>query len=111
MAPSRDMTRKLSVICAISCIHRPDMRRLMDETKIPETTLKRIIKSLRDDYAMDIVFVRDSSAAPTDAQGGKRGRYGYYAINEWGLFSKDELTRLCWKDVRKERLSTQPSRP
>lgn len=89
------MTRKLSVICAITRTHQPDMRRLVEDTNIPETTVKRIIKALRDDYNMDIAFVRDSASAPAFAQAGKRGRYGYYAIYQWGLFSKEEVTRAC----------------
>lgn len=95
MAPSRDMARKIAVICAISCIHRPDIKQLMDTTKIPEATLKRIIKTLRNDYGMEIDFVRDSSCAPVDAKSGKRGRYGFYVISEWGLFNPAILSKHC----------------
>lgn len=69
----------------------------MEATKLPEATLKRTIKTLRDDYDMEVVFVRDSSVAPMGAQSGKRGRYGFYEIQTWGVLNQARILDKCSK--------------
>lgn len=71
----------------------------MDSTNLPEATLKRIIRTLREDYDMEVVFVRDSSVAPISAESGKRGRYGFYEIQTWGILDPDRVLGKCAKDL------------
>ena len=63
--------------------------------------LKRTIKTLREDYDMEVVFVRDSSIAPMSAEAGKRGRYGFYEIQTWGVLDQARILGKCSKQRSK----------
>ncbi|WP_211831056.1 helix-turn-helix domain-containing protein [Kistimonas asteriae] len=78
MEISQDAEKKYAIINAIFC-KKPSLDDLHGLTGIPKITLKRQIALLRNDYKMDIQFVRNT---------GVRGKTGYYLIVDWGIINK-----------------------
>lgn len=77
---SRDMKRKFALVVALSKADRPSLHDLHKETSIPESTIKRQLSALRNEFGLDISFVREAT--------GERGAAGYYMLTGWGILSK-----------------------
>lgn len=81
---STDAYRKIAILCVLAkhpLIKAEDMSRL---TNIPGISIKRHLARLRNDFMVDIVFVRSS---------GMRGRTGGYEVRDWGIIDQDELLK------------------
>lgn len=80
-----EIERKLEIINAISSRERPTMRDIHEVTKIPVSTIKRLIKQIHTDFGVEIVFVGERGR--TAVHGGS----GYYSIYAWGVIERFEL--------------------
>ncbi|MEG3383943.1 helix-turn-helix domain-containing protein [Salmonella enterica] len=76
MKISQDMKRKFALVNALSKTEKPSLQDLHKATNIPESTIKRQLSALRDEFGMNILFVREST--------GERGATGYYMLTDWG---------------------------
>lgn len=77
MKISQDMKRKFALVNALSKTEKPSLQDLHKATNIPESTIKRQLSALRDEFGMNILFVREST--------GERGATGYYMLTDWDL--------------------------
>lgn len=80
MSLPNDLERKYAIITALSTLERPSLRDLHQETRIPESTLKRQLGQIRDAFGMQIEFVRET--------GQSRGAVGYYKLADWGILDR-----------------------
>lgn len=74
-----DLTGHEKKICFGECLsktEKPSLQDLHKATNIPESTIKRQLSALRDEFGMNILFVREST--------GERGATGYYMLTDWG---------------------------
>lgn len=85
MKISKDMKRKFDLINVLSKTHKPSLHVLHRETKIPESTIKRQLATIRAEFGMRILFIRDSD--------GERGASGYYMLTDWGIIDRDEFIK------------------
>ncbi|MGL5250219.1 MAG: helix-turn-helix domain-containing protein [Vibrionaceae bacterium] len=83
MKISQDMMRKFALVNALSKTEKPTLQDLHKATNIPESTIKRQLSSLRDEFGMDILFVRKPS--------GERGATGYYMLTNWGILNRSSF--------------------
>jgi hypothetical protein len=83
MAISRDIKRKFELVNALSKKNRPSLNDLHLETGIPESTIKRQISALREEFGMEILFIRGARGAP-----GEPGTAGYYMLTNWGILER-----------------------
>jgi hypothetical protein len=74
---SRDTQRKYAIIRAIDHMERPSLQDIADATGIPAGTVKRQLTSIREEFKVKILFIRDPSS-PESAM-------GYYALEGWGI--------------------------
>ena len=81
---SSDAKKKFDIIHVLSRTKKPTLQFISKETGIPESTLKRQIANLRNEYGMSISFVRDD-----DAEG--KGRLGFYILHDWGIIDRTEF--------------------
>lgn len=82
---SNDTSRKLQIIHAISSADMPKMKDIHDVTKIPVSTIKRLLPQIKADLGVEIEFV--GGRGRTAAHGG----IGYYRINSWGVIDRFQL--------------------
>jgi hypothetical protein len=83
MAISRDIKRKFELVNALSKKAKPSLNDLHLETGIPESTIKRQISALREEFGMEICFIRGARGAP-----GEPGTAGYYIPTDWGILER-----------------------
>ncbi|EHY9845554.1 MULTISPECIES: helix-turn-helix domain-containing protein [Vibrio] len=83
MKLSQDMSRKFELVNALSKLDKPSLHDLHSETKIPESTIKRQLAMLRDEFDLKIIFIRESR--------GERGATGYYMITDWGILDREKF--------------------
>ncbi|MBS9424192.1 helix-turn-helix domain-containing protein [Photorhabdus caribbeanensis] len=83
MKISRDMKRKFALVNALSKMEKPSLLGLHKATKIPESTIKRQLSTLRYEFGMSILFVREST--------GERGATGYYMLTDWGIIDRSSF--------------------
>lgn len=81
MRITKDMKRKFDLIDSLSRLNKPTLQDLSQTTKIPESTIKRQIAILRDEFGMQIEFVRDTKGEP--------GARGYYLLSHWGILDRE----------------------
>ncbi|SFI01353.1 helix-turn-helix domain-containing protein [Modicisalibacter xianhensis] len=74
---SRDTQRKYAIIRAIDHMERPSLQDIADATGIPAGTVKRQLTSIREEFKVKILFIRDPSSP--------EGALGYYALEGWGI--------------------------
>ncbi|MGL4515144.1 MAG: helix-turn-helix domain-containing protein [Shewanella sp.] len=99
MAISRDMKRKFDLISALSKNIKPDLNELQDMTGIPAVTIKRQLCSLRDEFGMEILYIRTATS-------GGRGTAGYYTLADWGVINKEMfLARYAGQQVHENQSS------
>ena len=79
------MKRKFDLINALSRTEKPSIHDLQAATNIPESTIKRQLASIRKEFGMRILFVRDS--------GRDRDATGYYMLTHWGIFDRHEFMK------------------
>lgn len=84
-----DVQRKFDIIGALARLEKPGLTELHQATSIPKTTIKRQIASLRSDFGLRILYVRDP--------GHGRGATGYYVLEDWGVISEPGF----WKHYAK----------
>lgn len=77
MSISSDTKRKFDLIYHLSKADKPTLKDLASLTGIPITSIKRQIRAIRQDYGMQVIFVRDVHA---------RGVVGHYVLADWGIF-------------------------
>lgn len=85
MIISRDMKRKFDIIDVLSRMEKPSLNDLHQATKIPESTIKRQLAAIRTEFAIKVLFVRET--------GGERGAVGYYMMTDWGIIDRDEFIK------------------
>lgn len=81
---STDAYRKIAILCVLAkypLIRAEDMSKLTD---IPSISIKRHLGRLRNEFMVDIVFVRSS---------GVRGKSGGYEVRDWGIIDREELLK------------------
>ncbi|MGL5336208.1 MAG: helix-turn-helix domain-containing protein, partial [Enterovibrio sp.] len=83
MKISQDMMRKFALVNALSKTEKPSLQDLHEMTNIPQSTIKRQLSALREEFGMDILFVRKSSA--------ERGAAGYYMLINWGILNRSSF--------------------
>lgn len=74
---SRDTQRKYAIIRAIDHMERPSLQDIANATGIPAGTVKRQLTSIREEFKVKILFIRDPSSP--------EGALGYYALEGWGI--------------------------
>ncbi|MGL4734478.1 MAG: helix-turn-helix domain-containing protein [Enterovibrio sp.] len=75
--------RKFALVNALSKTEKPTLQDLHKATNIPESTIKRQLSSLRDEFGMDILFVRNPRV--------ERGATGYYMLTNWGILNRSSF--------------------
>ena len=83
---STDTKRKFDIIHVLSRTSKPSMKYISETTNIPESTVKRQLVAIKEEFGMNISFVRDR-----DASG--KGRIGYYILADWGMIDRVEFQR------------------
>ena len=76
MSVSSDTKRKFYLIYHLSKADKPTLQDLASLTGIPATSIKRQLRSIRQDLGIKIIFVRDVNA---------RGMAGHYVLADWGV--------------------------
>lgn len=76
--------KELELLRALTSIHKPTMKDLVERTGVSHATVQRKIKELRDSYCMTISFHRSGS---------ERGGKGHYVIESWGVFNEKCFAR------------------
>jgi hypothetical protein len=84
MAISRDIKRKFELVNALSKKAKPSLNDLHLETGIPESTIKRQISALREEFGMEICFIRGGPRRTGRAP----GTAGYYIPTDWGILER-----------------------
>ena len=79
-----DARRKYAIIATIANRNTPTLDDISAITSIPESSLKRHIAQIRNDYSMDIRFT-------TNGKAHTRGRTGHYHILSWGILDRTEF--------------------
>lgn len=74
--PARSFSRLLSLIVAIEKIEKPDLKKITDDTGIPDRSIHAMLDKLHKEYFMVIERVQGR-------------RFGYYRISDWGAINKD----------------------
>lgn len=74
--PARSFSRLLSLIVAIEKIEKPDLKKITDETGIPDRSIHAMLDKLHKEYFMVIERVQGR-------------RWGYYQISDWGAINKE----------------------
>jgi len=85
MSLEKNTQRKWEIISAIAESNSPSLTDISKKTGIPESTLKRQIGQIREEFGMDIRFI---------TQAGSIGRTGYYQIHDWGVLDRKAFMRL-----------------
>lgn len=86
MSLPNDLERKFAIINALTKLERPSLHDLHQETRIPESTLKRQLGQIRGAFRMDIRFVRKT--------GQSRGAKGYYELADWGIVDREAFLQV-----------------
>lgn len=76
--PARSFTRLLSLIVAIEKIEKPDLKKITDDTGIPDRSIHAMLDKLSSEYFMVIERVQGR-------------RHGYYRISDWGALNRDRV--------------------
>lgn len=86
-AIARDLARKYDLIYAMAGSQSVDMPTLQSKTNLPPSTIRRLLAILRNDFGMEIEFIRTM---------GTKGGKGYYQINNWGIIERGHFLEF-WK--------------
>lgn len=78
--------RKYALLAALGRLERPTLSDLHDVTGIPIPTLKRLMIDLRNDFCMQINFIRTGI-----------GGSGYYELLDWGIINRDRFYEAMLK--------------
>ncbi|MEK6162089.1 helix-turn-helix domain-containing protein [Vibrio cholerae] len=84
MKISQDMKRKFALVNALSKTEKPSLQDLHKATNIPESTIKRQLSALRDEFGMNILFVRESTERT-------RCHLSYYMLTDWGILDRSSF--------------------
>lgn len=80
--------RKFAVIAAVASLDKPTMKEIEAMTGIPSVSVRRLMMEIREEFNMDLVFVRNLHRKGENLGIGKRG---YYSIEKWGILNKREF--------------------
>lgn len=86
MTLSNDLERKFRLLVALHQLDEPSRNDLEIATKIPVSTLKKLIPVIREEFGVDIRFMRHHLGA--------RGAAGHYEIKGWGILNEKEFLAL-----------------
>ena len=90
-----NLDRKFAIIAAVATLHRPNLRDIEKATGIPGISIRRNIMSIRKEFGMDLLFVREAKEPGKNAGIGK---HGFYTIQRWGILNqKDFLEKYAKK--------------
>ncbi|CAM4137462.1 helix-turn-helix domain-containing protein [Vreelandella rituensis] len=78
---SRDAKRKYAIIHALEVLDKPNLQDIVEETAIPAGTVKRQLTSIREEFRLHILFIRDASSP--------EGANGYYSLESWGILDRE----------------------
>ncbi len=93
--PARSFTRVLSLVIALEKIERPDLKKLMDDTGIPERSIHAMFSRLHREYFMVIERV--------DGR-----RHGFYKVANWGMLNRDRILDLAQTQDTENPVEDQP---
>lgn len=93
--PARSFTRIMSLVIALEKIERPDLKKLMDDTGIPERSIHSMFGRLNREYFMVIERV--------DGR-----RHGFYKVANWGMLNRERILDLAQTETAKEPLEDEP---
>ncbi|MCA6065420.1 helix-turn-helix domain-containing protein [Thalassolituus marinus] len=82
MALSKLIARKYLILKALTELRRPSIDDIAEHSKLPRPTINRYIRSLREDYGMDIQYIP-----------GETG--GHYRIMDWCGLNHEEFMKHC----------------
>lgn len=78
---SRDAKRKYAIILALEMLDKPNLQDIVEKTLIPAGTVKRQLTSIREEFRLHILFIRDASSP--------EGANGYYSLECWGILDRE----------------------
>ena len=93
--PARSFTRVLSLVIALEKIERPDLKKLTDDTGIPERSIHAMFGRLHREYFMVIERV--------DGR-----RHGFYKVANWGMLNKERILDLAQVDAPEKPVKVEP---
>ncbi|AJY53319.1 helix-turn-helix domain-containing protein [Halomonas sp. KO116] len=77
---SQPMRRRYLVVAAIA-EEKYSLQQITDKTGIPVSSLRRILRSLRVEFGMDVRYINTGVSNGYEQD-------GYYKIEQWGVFDK-----------------------
>ncbi len=92
--PTRSFTRVLSLVVALEKIEKPDLKKLTNNTGIPERSIHAMLDRLHREYFMVVERVRGR-------------RFGYYKITDWGALNKERVMQQASPDDERETTNDQ----
>ena len=92
---ARSFTRVLSLVVALEMIEKPDLKKLMDDTGIPERSIHAMFDRLHREYFMVIERV--------DGR-----RHGFYKVANWGMLNRDRILDLAQIQDTENSVKDQP---
>lgn len=93
--PARSFTRVLSLVIALEKIERPDLKKLTDDTGIPERSIHAMFGRLHREYFMVIERV--------DGR-----RHGFYKVANWGMLNKERILDLAQAEATENPVKVEP---
>lgn len=82
--------RRFAIIAAVATLDKPSLKDIEDATGIPGISIRRLLISIRNDYGLDLIFVRGAKEPGSKPVVGNRG---YYTIQQWGILDKKEFLK------------------
>ncbi|EKN4699698.1 MarR family transcriptional regulator [Yersinia ruckeri] len=92
---SRDTARKYALLNALTNLDQPSKKDLSEHTGIPDTSIVRLLKSIKKEYKLEIKYIQQSGC-------------GFYLISNWGIIEQDVFKRK-FGEINKEYLKKLPT--
>lgn len=77
--------RRYALVNALAELKEPTMSDLHRQTGIPETTIRRLMTTLRQELAIDLRYIHPVSTSPSES--------GYYELRSWGILDAKAFRR------------------
>ncbi|PXX95809.1 helix-turn-helix domain-containing protein [Halomonas sp. LBP4] len=82
---SNPCRRRYALVNALAELKEPTMSDLHRHTGIPETTIRRLMTTLRQELAIDLRYIHPVSTTPSGS--------GYYELRNWGVLDAKAFRR------------------
>jgi len=82
---SNPCRRRYALVNALAELKEPTMSDLHRQTGIPETTIRRLMTTLRQELAIDLRYIHPVSSTPSGS--------GYYELRSWGILDAKAFRR------------------